>query len=299
MPAIDKLLPVLLDVGAKWISIKVADGMRLYNQVGGSNKKLKEFLAGLSGAGIEVGGWHWVYPENPGRQGELAVDLCRELGLKHYLLDVEYHWKRPALGRSATRLLDKLHRDNSDLEVGFCSYRFPNYHKMVPYRKFLNHENMDLIVPQLYWLLSHNPAEQIRRSLTEYRMISDKPFIPIGCTFPWGKWEPSIEDLVEFVKACKDNKFKAYGFYSLDKIMESKRFDWLNAIAGSGAVVPSNKIRIKVNNLNIRNTPKIAVLTDIGNLHKGAILNVLDASDPNWYRVEAYVWKRGAERLNG
>ncbi|HDZ37196.1 MAG TPA: SH3 domain-containing protein [Marinobacter sp.] len=299
MPAVDWLLPVLKGVGTKWISIKVADGVWKYNQVDGSNKKLKEFLRAVSDAGIEVGGWHWVYPESPGKQGDLAVVLCRELGLKHYLLDVEYNWKKSGLGRSANKLLDKLHDGMEAVDVGFCSYRFPNYHRAVPYREFLDHENMELIVPQLYWLLAHNPAKQIRRSLAEYRKISDKPFIPIGCTFPWGNWEPSVEELKEFVKEAVSSELKAYGFYSLDKIVEGKRYDWLDAIAGSVQTEPGNKIRIKVDRLNIRNSPKIADATDIGNLHKGAVMNVLEKLDPNWYRVEGYVWVRGTERLNG
>ena len=236
LPAVEQVIELLQSVNARWVSIKVADGIWPYNQVGGNDKALLAFIGALQAAGIDVGGWHYIYPDQPGPQGDRAEERREKLHLSHYLLDMEKEWKIPyGAGARAVTLCDKLH--NGSLQVGLCSYRYPEYHPEPPWGKFLHHEKMDAIVPQLYWIGSHNPAWQIRESLRQYREMSDLPYIPIGSTFDNGDWSPTTDDIAEFIEECQAQGFPGYGFYTLDWIIQKHRTDWLAAI-GSGQPAP-------------------------------------------------------------
>lgn len=300
MPPVAELIPLLKAADCRWISIKVANGNVKYNVKGGNDKPLLAFIGALKDAGIEVGGWHYVYPEFPGPQGDLAEERREKLGLAHLLVDAEVEWKNfDGAARAAKTYLGKLHVGN--FTVGFCSYRYPSYHPL-PYGAFLGHEATDIITPQVYWEGAHNPAEQCERSRVEYAGLSAKPFIPIGSAYAnkqqdGSVWEPTVKDLVAFRQYCRGKGFQAYGFYSLDWIIQKNRMDWLEAIAGWPIVTPPPppdplpvgegglRFRVMVPTLNIRSGPGTSY-PDIGDLHEGDVLTATDvAGDAAWIMI--------------
>lgn len=302
MPPVDEVIAALRAMDVNWVSIKIADGTRKYNQVGGNDKALLAFIGTLDNAGFEVGGWHYIYPQQPGPQGDLAQERFEKLGLKHLLVNAEGEWKQQGLGDEAQLYMDKT-PGNDWFIAGLCSYRYPSYHAPFPFPKFINHGRNDIIAPQVYWIGAHNPASQVRQSLADYKKIvpgGSKPFVPIGSTFdarmPDGSiWSPTTDDLTEFLTECRTQGFKAYGFYSLDWIFTYDRTDWIAAIAGSTPPPPpqANKVQV-ISPMNVRNMPAVAPGTDIGDLHKDAILTTLE-DQGDWYKIEAYVWKRGVK----
>lgn len=287
MPPVDKLIPALQSVGCEWISIKVADGVYKYNVQGGSDAALKTFIQALQDAGIEVGGWHYVYPDKPGPQGDLAEERREKLGLSHYLLDIEGEWKG-TYAPAARTLMDKLH--GGPFTVGLCSYRYPSVHP-IPWSAFLNHEKMDICAPQVYWLETHNPAEQLLRSEEEYRAKTDKPFIPIGPTFGVAGWEPSVDDLVKFVDTCEAREYPAYGFYSLDWIISHQKASWLGAIkdaAGDTPPAPPEPEAYRVVNctwLNGRSEPKVVDDNRVVSVKAGQLVKSNHAQSGEWISV--------------
>ncbi len=226
--------------GVRWACIKVLDGPTLYNAKGGNQKLLKEYWAALKAAGVEPGGWQYVYGDQPGAEGDAASAFYEEFDPSFFFVDAEGEYKRYGTAKAAKAYSAKLHTKNFD--VYLCSYRFPTLHggliKPFPFSAFMNHENIDGTAPQVYWLGAHDPVAQIQRSQAEYRAISSKPFIPIGATFPWGDWEPSKDELQTFVAYCKTQHYQAYGFYSLDSLLKNNRQDWWEAITGNAAPPP-------------------------------------------------------------
>lgn len=248
MPAPAVLAQMLADGGVRWVSIKVLDGVQLYNAKGGNQKLLKEYWAAIKAKGIEVGGWHYVYGEQPGPEGDAAAGFIEEFDPAHLLIDAEGEYKRYGATKAAKAYCAKLKVNR--LIVHLCAYRFPSLHggavKPFPFSAFLNAESVDGTAPQVYWVDGHDPVGQVQRSLAEYRKLTSKPFIPIGSSYgqwiqpkdaPKYWWEPTVADLRAFVDYCKLN-FQAYGFFSLDFILKNKRMDWWQAITNQTPTPP-------------------------------------------------------------
>lgn len=301
MPDVNGLIALAKRYGIRWLSIKLANGIYPYNQTGGNDKALKEYILALQAAGIEVGGWHYSYCQQVGVEGDRAQERIEKLNLSHWLVDIEGEWSQPyGMAKAAKLYMSKL--KVGGLQVGLCSYRYPNYWPNVPFAAFLGHEAMDINTPQVYWEGAHNPAAQLDRSLSEYARITDKPFIPIGATYghtqadkSW--WEPTNQDLSNFVEWCKLHRSRAYGFYSLDWILTEKRYDWLEAITGVADAPPPPpppaevypKCITLVGNYNLRSTPEVAKNLIIP-LPTGTNLTV-EGEDGAWYKVSAFIHK--------
>jgi hypothetical protein len=240
MPAPTALSDLLKGKGIKWVSIKVLDGPNLYNAKGGNQKLLKEYFAALKAVGIDVGGWQYVYGDQPGAEGDAASAFYQEFEPDHLLIDAEGEYKRYGATKAAKAYCDKVHKGENYL----CSYRFPSLHspiiKPFPFPAFMNHDKIIGAAPQVYWIGDHDPIEQTERSIEEYNKInSKKAIVPIGSAFSSGNWEPTTNDLRLFKQICIHiGQVKAYGFYSLDWILRNNRMDWFNAITGQDTPPP-------------------------------------------------------------
>lgn len=254
---VSKMIDALYRANASWVSIKIADGIYKHNQIredgkwSGNDAFLLQVIDELREAGIEVGGWHFIYPlptMNPGAQAGVAGERYQKLKLDHLLIDAEQvssegaYWKTsPDRVRSANTYMNQLRGAGVTLKqpCGLSSYRFPTLHGGFPFTQFVNHESSNLIAPQMYWVGSHNPAEQLERCLAEYDAIDNdiRPVIPIGAAYGAGSWEPTVADFTEFMDAVEYYNLPGCGFWSLDWILSHDRTDWLDAIGG-GVVVP-------------------------------------------------------------
>jgi hypothetical protein len=303
------LVALLRSLGARWVSIKLADGEYYYNQAGGNDKKLKPYIECLQANGIEVGGWGYNYPNRPGPQGGRASERIQKLNLTHWLVDAEGEWKRIGYKKESELLMGSLDVNKKFLS-GLCSYRFPHLHAPFPFKGFLLHEKCRVVAPQMYWMGSHNPREQILTSLAEYRNFYHPDyelfFCPIGSTFGatvGGKWwEPSVDDLKEFLSTCREQRFRAYGFYSLDWILRKNRTDWIEAIAGaplpppppppdySGALIVDNCSWV-----NARLDPNPQVDNRLAVLRAGTAAQDLEQDSGNWRKVKVEIecWVHG------
>lgn len=239
MPAPATLADLLVKGRVSWVCIKTLEGAQLYNAKGGNQKLLKDYWAALKAKGIQVGAWQYVYGEQPGPEGDAAAGFIEEFDPAFFFIDAEGEYKRYGATKAAKAYCAKL--KVKKLEVYLCSYRYPSLHggviKPFPFTAFLNAESVDGAAPQVYWIDSHNPAEQTQRSFEEYQKLTSKPLIPIGSCFKNGTWEPSLGDLAEFRDWC-ERGFQAYGWYSLDYILKNKRWDWWSTITDSEPPAP-------------------------------------------------------------
>jgi len=254
---VGRLIDALKRANASWVSIKIADGTFKHNQIredgkwSGNDAFLLQVIAELKEAGISVGGWHFIYPlpeANPGAQAGVAGERYQKLNLDHLLIDAEHVssvnalWRTsPDRVRSANTYMNQLRGAGVTLRqpCGLSSYRFPTLHGGFPFTQFVNHESSNLIAPQMYWVGSHNPAEQLDRCMAEYDAIDNgiRPLVPIGAAYAAGAWEPTVADFTEFMAAVNDYSLPGCGFWSMDWILTHNRMDWLDAIGG-GYVEP-------------------------------------------------------------
>lgn len=290
MPEPYSLAKFLKAGGVKWVTIKVLDGVDLYNASGNNQKLLKEYYQALKEAGISAGGWQYCYGYQPGLEGDMALAFWEEFRVPHFFIDAEAEYKGYGMAKKAKAYCDKLH--NGAVDVYLSTYRFPSYHGSFPFSAFLNHDKVDGVAPQLYWVGSHNPAEQLERSFQEYSKFTDKPFVPIGSAYGSSSWMPTVDDFKKFTEASK--KYGAWGYWSLDWILTHKKMDWWEAITGvSQEPEPEpepdfpSKVFITADKLNIRNSTVVSDSTFIGHAYKNTVWYPdgveLDTNNRKWY----------------
>lgn len=334
MPDAEYLAAWLKWYGVRWVSIKLLESTTPFNRLGGADDELREYIKTLWLAGIEVGGWSFNYPYSPGPEGaaigerieklvNIREDGRRDRMLTHWLINAEASWKEANYGRRADMLCASI-RSNVPQKVGLylCTYRYPALHTAFPFKRFLE-KGLSGAAPQVYWLGSHNPAEQLQKSYEQYLPLlqpneeypaDDMRFMPIGSAFPWGtKWEPSADDFMEFEAAVKAHNFSTWGYYSLDKIMTGKRWDWMKAITGKDEYVPPEpppppppppgdgklKFKVAVPKLNVREGPGVGY-KDVGDVYAGDTFIVDDINGAEaWIKTQAGTWICVTQTISG
>lgn len=298
-----QLAQLLGKAGVRWVSWKLAEGIYRYNQIGGNDKLLIEYMQELEAVGVYSGGWSYNYPEKPGAQaGVIAERIAKFTNnlahFDHWMVDIEGEWKKPNLGPAIDSLL---YMDiNKSFPVGFCSYRYPKLHPPLNFSRFLKHETIKFNAPQVYWLGAHDPDKQLDESYTQYAALTSKPFIPIGAA--WGQnvgnppvyWEPSANDLKAFVAHCKERKWYTYGFWSLDWIVKKQRLDMLEAISGTiispPDIPPAAKTHVRTKQTcNPRTAPNLANVYDAGTISPNRVFEKAGAPANGFQKVYMYL----------
>ena len=117
--------------------------------------------------------------------------------------------------------------------IALSSYRYPSLHPL-PWNEFL--AKCDYNMPQVYWLKAHNPGDQLTKTLREFespRIKYRPPIIPTGAAFREHGWEPTLDEIQEFLDTARDLKLKAANFwewYACREMLEPKHKIW-NLIA--------------------------------------------------------------------
>jgi len=292
-----QLANLLKQARVEWVSWKLAEGIYPWNQIGGNDKILIEYMQALEAVGVASGGWSYNYPEKPGAQSGLIAERIAKFSnnlthFDHWMVDIEREWKKPNLGGAIDSLL---YIDiNKNFPVGFCSYRYPELHAPLNFSRFLKNETIKFNAPQVYWLGAHDVTAQLDRSFAQYRKLTDKPFIPIGAA--WGQnvgegkdayyWQVTVDDLKAFVSHCRLNGWNTYGFWSLDWIVKKQKLDWLEAISGGSvlppAPPPATQVQVISVVANIRSGKDYSPV--VAQSKQGTIL-AIDGKDGEWYKL--------------
>lgn len=231
-PTPASLIPLLREHGVRWISIKLAHYIYPDMVIGGNDQFNKAYFAALRAAGIQVGGWHYIYPEKAGAQGDLAIERYQKLELDFWDIDAEAEWNNIIGGSKAAKVyLSKLH--GGRFENSLCSYRYPEYFPTFPWGAFLTsavaQDKVKVIAQQLYWLFDNRPeapAIQLAESKTQYIPYRvGRPYVPVGCAFGGESWCPTVEQLENFLETCEnDPSIPAWGLYSLDFMLRFPQY---------------------------------------------------------------------------
>jgi hypothetical protein len=196
--------------GLGHVLVKIADGASPFGQ--GVTAPVVEALKDV---GIPVWGWHFVYGNDPAGEAQVAIDRTLALGLDGYVIDAEDQYKhKPQAARS---FMTALRAGLPETEIALSSFRFPNFHQELPWNEFL--EKCDYNMPQVYWVESHNPAQQLQWSKQQFEALPiQRTFIPTGAAYSDnpGDWKPTESDVIEFLNAARGMGFEAANFFSWD-----------------------------------------------------------------------------------
>lgn len=223
--------------GFTHVLVKVADGNFNYNIDAKTGEDLAEKLTkALKARKIPVFGWHYVYGYDPKTEADRAIGRVEQLGLDGYVIDAEVEYKEQH--RAARLFMDRLRAGLQSLPIGLSSYRFPTLHPRLPWTEFLS--KCDFNMPQVYWINARNPGDQIRRSLQMFqKMTPYRPIIPTGAMFRHGKWQPTPEEINEFIVTSRELNMEGVNFWEWSKARRYlpelwnvfSAFDWSGGVS--------------------------------------------------------------------
>ncbi len=194
------------------VLVKIADGTYSYNIETGGRDLVIPVVQALHARGIQVYGWHYVYGDDPIGEANKAIQRIQQTRVDGYVLDVEKEYKEPGKKAAAVTFMNRLRSAFPNLPMGLSSYRFPSYHPQVPWKEFLEYCNFNS--PQVYWQGAHNPADQVRRTVSEFQAITPyRPLIPTGSAYKTLSWAATPEDVVHFLQACQSLNLSAANFW--------------------------------------------------------------------------------------
>jgi hypothetical protein len=214
------------------VMIKIADGASWpYNFDFNRNVDLVPPVAtALKEYGIQVWGWHYVRGYNPINEANLAIQRMRELDLDGYVIDAEIEYKKKGRDRAATTFMREIRAGLPRIPIALSTYRFPRTHPEFPYNEFL--ERCDYSMPQVYFEQSHNPVQQLERTVEQYMSLKHaRPVIPTAPAYARGDWRPTIAEITDFFAKAKEMGLPGANAWSWDFASRDKFLDLWNAVA--------------------------------------------------------------------
>lgn len=269
------------------VLIKVADGNYSYNVTASGTDLVPPVAQALHAAGVQVLGWHYLYGDDPIGEANKAVQRIQQLHLDGYVLDVEGEYKESGKDKAAVSFMSRLRTSYPKLPIALCSYRFPSYHPQVPWKAFL--ERCDLNMPQVYWQSSHNPADQLTRTINDYQSITPyRPMIPVGSAYQAGSWAATANDVVKFMQTAQSLNLSAANFWEwthtrqyLPAVWEAiKDYSWPSTPA------PADITLQYVAALNSHNPDQVAALYAANAVHVNSARTIQGAQSIRvWYQT--------------
>jgi hypothetical protein len=195
------------------VLVKVADRDVPYNIDRTTRVDLAMLLIqSLHAYGIQAWGWQYVYGESPLAEANMAIHRIRQLKLDGFVINAEFEYKQTGKKVAARRYMNQLRMAVPDIPMALSSYRYPSYHPEFPWREFL--ENVDINMPQVYWMQARNPADQLNRCVREFQaMTPSRPIIPTGAAFKEYGWKSTPEEVVDFMQAAQRHNLSAANFW--------------------------------------------------------------------------------------
>jgi hypothetical protein len=216
------------------VLIKIADTRYPFGYDRNNNDLVPAVSQALKNRGMQVWGWHYVKGSDPAGEARVAIARTRELQLDGYVIDAEHEYKWRGKDAAARLFMTELRQSLPNHPIALSSYRFPTYHRELPWAAFL--EKCDFNMPQVYWEQAHNPGSQLERSVGEFadtRLVGHaRPVIPTGSAYGAGGWVATAEDQRRFYQKALELGLSAANTYSWDWSTSPGHHDLWDAVAG-------------------------------------------------------------------
>ena len=216
------------------VLIKIADTRYPFGYDRNNNDLVPPVSQALKNRGMQVWGWHYVKGSDPAGEARVAIARTRELQLDGYVIDAEHEYKWRGKDAAARLFMTELRQALPNHPIALSSYRFPTYHRELPWAAFL--EKCDFNMPQVYWEQAHNPGAQLERSVGEFadtRLVGHaRPVMPTGSAYGAGGWVATAEDQRRFYQKALELSLSAANTYSWDWSTSPGHHDLWDAVAG-------------------------------------------------------------------
>ena len=194
--------------GYTHVLIKIADGGVGYNYIDGVDKA-KELADALKAVGIMPVGWQYIYGVDPRGEALTAVRRMRETGCMSFVIDAEGEYL--VLADNKLKAAEYMSYLTFPEPKALSSFRYPEVQYQMPWAEFL--AGCSAVMPQVYWKMATNPAEQLEKSYMQYRKITDLPYIPTGAAYCADGWCPTDEQIVEFADKAAELGLPGINFW--------------------------------------------------------------------------------------
>lgn len=195
------------------VIVKVADNVQSYNIDAKTGKDLVvPLVKALRDRDIQVWGWQYIYGYDPIGEADKAVQRIKQFNLDGFVVNAEGEYKYPDRDRAARHYMLRLRAALPMLPIGLSSYRYPSFHPQLPWNEFL--ARCDIAMPQVYWMMNHNPGKQLERTVYEYQSLNYvRPIVPTGSAYQYGDWTPTLRDETEFIEKAIELNLRAINFW--------------------------------------------------------------------------------------
>ena len=198
--------------GLTHVMIKIADGTYSYNIDPSGVDPVPGLVQALHNRGIQAWGWQYIYGEDPLGEANKAIQRISQTKVDGFVVDVEKEYKEPGKELAAVKYMDRLRVAYASLPVALSSYRFPSYHPQIPWKVLLEKCNYNM--PQVYWVRSHNPADQLVRCVNEFQTITPyRPILPTGSAYKSGSWQATPQDVTVFMETAAKLNLTGINFW--------------------------------------------------------------------------------------
>jgi hypothetical protein len=211
--------------GFSHVLIKILDGVWKYNQrpyyengrLRYADDIIQPYVDAFHEYNIEVYGWGWLYHSaysRPADEAKAAIERVAKFGLDGYGIDAEADVKNK---HTQSQQYANALAGNMDVPVFLSSYRYPQYHREVNYKAYL--EVCDFVSPQVYWAAATNAGAQLLRTLQEWEKVlvasgeKDLPIIPTGSAYTERGWTAKAGEVLEFMRVAVDQGLTGCNFW--------------------------------------------------------------------------------------
>jgi len=296
--------------GLSHVAIKIADAGYPYNvkydDSGLMTDKVPPLVEELHALGIQAWGWQFVYGNMPDAEASIAITRVQTLALDGFIVNAEGAYKGKKA--EAFRYMDQIRNAFGEyIPIALSSFRFPQYHPEFPWKEFLS--RVDINMPQVYWILAHNPGAQLARCVAEFALdkYPQVPIFPTGAAFSEQSWKPTVDEVKEFMEKAKELGLAGCNFWRYHEAMERfaelheaiSQFDWPGDGYEEGDGMPdmvwNGKYKIVMKGtMTIRKGPgAVYSAWDEEYARTDEVWLALERSDNNWYRLGPDRWISG------
>jgi len=254
--------------GYKHMLVKIADGDDDFGVVNGVDLAA-DLAQKLEANGVEAWGWQYIYLYDPHAEAVKASDRIGDTGVKGFVMNAETPCKgKPSQAQDYCSTLRA--RVDPGFPIGLSSYRFPSLHMELPWVEFRRICDFDM--PQVYWMLAHNPGDQLRRCVTEFSRFDRKlPMVATGSAYREFGWQPTLREVIEFMTVAGELGigFNFWEWYDALYILPVEIWEAIGNWEVPKPPDPIDMVEVNTDVLNIRNAPVVNSGTVVGQTSKG------------------------------
>jgi len=207
----------LREAGCEGAIVKAFDGPRWFDQ----GVPWRETASALQAQGTAVGGWGYLYGQDPAGEAQRAIETVEYGGADLLVLDVEAEFKgHPEAAEDVCRRIREAL--GPDYPLYFSSFAIARYHRTFPFEVFARH--CSGAAPQVYWhAFRWPPEEALALTYEDYAALGVTPerLFPVGGLYQQGLVRyPPANEVRGFVREAARRGAAGVSFWSFEHMSE-------------------------------------------------------------------------------